>query len=189
MTLDAQAKDLSHQEINCDIERRRDPYFMAASYYYTRQRLEISKGYRQISYLFENTNPASTYRFTVFAYGIAVYSSSSTVDIVTTPEEGYFLYRMTEDHDATNDVKGMDKGSKIFAANRILACSIYYTANDIYLSGIVGAAMFEEYVTYNYKIKIDKAGKPKASQCECPGEKDHMVLLLKLKTYHQKKKF
>ncbi|KAJ8302328.1 hypothetical protein KUTeg_021315 [Tegillarca granosa] len=47
--------------------------------------------------------------------------------------EGYFLYRMAEDHDATNDVKAMYKGSKMFAANRILACSIHYTEQMIYI--------------------------------------------------------
>ncbi|KAJ8316463.1 hypothetical protein KUTeg_006477 [Tegillarca granosa] len=56
---------------------------------------KLLKDIDKTSYLLENPNPATTYRFRVFAYSIAAYSYSSTVAMVTTPEEVTKVYIST----------------------------------------------------------------------------------------------
>ncbi|CAG2203849.1 unnamed protein product [Mytilus edulis] len=91
--------------------------------------------------------------------------------LTTEQIEGYFLYRMAEDRQASGDIKALEKGKKMFESHRILACSFYQSGQNTFLSGIVGAAMRHK-VTYNYKIKIDRCtGEPLNSHCECPAGK------------------
>ncbi|XP_046542946.1 uncharacterized protein LOC124253250 [Haliotis rubra] len=77
---------------------------------------------------------------------------------------------MAEDNQAVSDLKSMEKGARMFSANRVLACSVYFEGSSTYFSGIVGASMKNK-VSYNYKIKVDKTGAPVISHCECPAGK------------------
>jgi hypothetical protein len=62
--------------------------------------------------------------------------------------EAYFLYRMANDREACNDIKAMEKGKEMFKGHMILACSYHQQAENIFFSGIVGAAM-------RHKLKSD----------------------------------
>ncbi|XP_021346499.1 uncharacterized protein LOC110445933 [Mizuhopecten yessoensis] len=55
--------------------------------------------------------------------------------------EEYFLYRLAGDKNASADVKALRKGKDLLDSDRILACSVLMEGNNIYFSGMVGAAM------------------------------------------------
>jgi hypothetical protein len=55
--------------------------------------------------------------------------------------EGYFLYRMADDREASGDVKALEKGKQMFESHRIIACSFHQSGQYTFFSGIVGAAM------------------------------------------------
>ncbi|CAC5380159.1 unnamed protein product [Mytilus coruscus] len=85
--------------------------------------------------------------------------------------EGYFLYRMAEDRQASG-ISGVGKREKMFESIEF-SLQLLSEWPNTFLSGIVGAAMRHK-VTYNYKIKIDRCtGEPLNSHCECLQEKDH----------------
>jgi len=63
--------------------------------------------------------------------------------------EGYLLYRMAEDRQASGDIKALEKGRRMFQSHRILACSFYQSGQNTFFSGIVGAAM-------RHKVNIKK---------------------------------
>ncbi|XP_071139766.1 uncharacterized protein [Mytilus edulis] len=69
--------------------------------------------------------------------------------LTTEQIEGYFLYRMAEDRQASGDIKALEKGKKMFESHRILACSFYQSGQNTFLSGIVGAAM-------RHKVPLNK---------------------------------
>lgn len=84
--------------------------------------------------------------------------------------EGYFLYRLAGDKQINGDIKALQKGQSMLEGKKVLACSLL-TQDDIYLSGIVGAAMKKQ-VCYNFRLKIEKlSGSPLNSVCECPAGK------------------
>ncbi|XP_014669636.1 PREDICTED: uncharacterized protein LOC106810716 [Priapulus caudatus] len=81
---------------------------------------------------------------------------------------GYFKYRQASDKQITGDLKSIEKGQLLLESRRVDACSINITRKDIFLTGIVGAAMKKK-VAYNYKIKIaGQTGDVINSHCECP---------------------
>ena len=57
--------------------------------------------------------------------------------------EGYFLYRMADDREASGDVKALEKGKQMFESHRIIACSFHQSGQYTFFSGIVGAAIYE----------------------------------------------
>ena len=62
----------------------------------------------------------------------------------------YFnFFLMTGDKHAANDIKAMAKGKAIKESDRVLACSILLSGGQIYLSGIVAAAM-KKSVSFHY---------------------------------------
>ncbi|XP_071150729.1 uncharacterized protein [Mytilus edulis] len=82
--------------------------------------------------------------------------------------DAYFVYRLAGDKQCAADIKALTKGQLMYDSNRVQACSINFKDTNIFLSGIVGAAMKQK-VSYNYKIRLDKkTGDPLNSHCECP---------------------
>ncbi|KAJ8302857.1 hypothetical protein KUTeg_019253, partial [Tegillarca granosa] len=61
----------------------------------------------------------------------------------------YFLYRLA------GGIRAIEKGQDMLRGERVSACSVQVTDN-IYFTGIVGASMKNQ-VTYNYKLKVEKA--------------------------------
>lgn len=55
--------------------------------------------------------------------------------------EAYFKYRMAGDSLSCGDIKALEKGGKLLEGLRIGACSIRVSVDDLYLTGLVGAAM------------------------------------------------
>ncbi|XP_062587298.1 uncharacterized protein LOC134248928 [Saccostrea cucullata] len=61
--------------------------------------------------------------------------------ITTEQINQYFVYRIAGDKQFTKDIKAVSKGSAMFQGNRVQACSVVVKENDIFFTGIVGAAM------------------------------------------------
>jgi hypothetical protein len=55
--------------------------------------------------------------------------------------EGYFVHRLATDNVETGDMKGIEKGERLVEAGHVTACSVHMTSKDVYLSGMVKAAM------------------------------------------------
>ena len=55
--------------------------------------------------------------------------------------ETYFIHRLASDKVETMDIKAITKGTKLFEAEHVKACSIHKTQQDIYFTGIVAASM------------------------------------------------
>jgi hypothetical protein len=62
-------------------------------------------------------------------------------EVINEQIEGYFLYRMADDREASGDVKALEKGKQMFESHRIIACSFHQSGQYTFFSGIVGAAM------------------------------------------------
>lgn len=85
--------------------------------------------------------------------------------------DGYFRYRVATDAQPTSDIKAIQKGEKLVDARKVYACSIQISQPNIYLSGVVGAAMKKK-IRYSFKLKMDtKTAEIKNSHCECPSGK------------------
>lgn len=64
--------------------------------------------------------------------------------------EGYFTYRVATDKEKTVDIKALEKGKQLIEAKRIKACSVLISVDNIYLTGLVGAAMKRNVCTSIY---------------------------------------
>ena len=85
--------------------------------------------------------------------------------------EAYFIHRLATDKQESGDAKAIEKGKQLIQSNRVKACSVHMTRQDIYLTGIVSAAMKTK-VTYNYKLRFHgQTGDIINSHCECPAGK------------------
>lgn len=52
--------------------------------------------------------------------------------------EGYFLYRMADDREASGDVKALEKGKQMFESHRIIACSFHQSGQYTFLVVLLG---------------------------------------------------
>ena len=85
--------------------------------------------------------------------------------------DGYFKYRLASDSLLNSDIKAVEKGHKMVEGNKVYACSIHINKPNIYLTGIVGAAMKKK-LNYNLKLKLDfNTSEIVNSHCECPSGK------------------
>lgn len=55
--------------------------------------------------------------------------------------EAYFVYRMADDREARQDIKGLKKGQDMFDGERVQACSFSQAGQHTYFSGLVKAHM------------------------------------------------
>jgi len=85
--------------------------------------------------------------------------------------EAYFIHRLATDHLKIGDGKAIEKGINLTESGCVKACSVQITQKDIYLTGIVAAAMKKK-ISYNYKLRLDgQSGDIINSHCECPAGK------------------
>uniref|UniRef100_T1IN67 Uncharacterized protein n=1 Tax=Strigamia maritima TaxID=126957 RepID=T1IN67_STRMM len=53
----------------------------------------------------------------------------------------YMKHRIAADNEEVNNIKALEKGKLMYDGRKIEACSICVVDNDLYFTGIVGAAM------------------------------------------------